>query len=141
MTRYQRFIAAALGFCILSFCSACKREGGPANAVVTVHLSVSGTNCVQTVNGSAVNYPQLSAGDTVTWTMPTATTSCSISFTNSADKCPFYSATSNQCSYSCTNGTVTSAAASGTSGTQYQYSSWNVGATNCPVGSDGLIMR
>jgi hypothetical protein len=139
MTRYRRSLAVALGFCLLGFCSGCKRLG-QANVVVD-YLTTPNGNCVQTVNGSAVNYVQLGSGDKVTWTMPSATTSCNISFTNTAAACPFYSSTSNQCSYTCTNGTVTSAGASGSSGTKYPYASWNVGGTNCPVGSDGLVMK
>jgi len=134
-------LAVVLGFCVLSFCSACKHHGEGAENTVDDHLSVSGGNCVQTEGGNAVNYVPVGPNQTVTWTAPNATTSCSIHFDNNAGACPFYSASANQCDYSCTNGTVTSKPAAGNSGTQYPYGSWQVGGTNCQVGQDGLVMR
>lgn len=117
-------------------------DHGAAAPTFTVNLSVSG-GCVQKVSGNTVHWVgPLDPGNTVGWTAPSATPSCQISFNNNQNDCPFFSTASNQCSNRpCTGGSLTSAGANGQARKKYPYSAWSIGGTNCPVGSDGLIMR
>jgi len=133
MTLRQCSVAVIVGLCVLGFCLACKHH--VSAAARTASLSVTNGACAQSPNPVPV-----SNGDTVTWSTGSATTGCSISFTNTQAGCPFYGG---NCSYTCTNGTVTSDQVTSTAptATQYQFSSWSIGNTNCSIGSDGLVMR
>jgi len=142
MTLRQSCLLVMLGLCVMCLLPGCNKP--PINTLgadVDISLSISNGNCVQTVGGNAVTYVGVSVGQKVKWAAPNAQTSCSVSFNNTSADCPFYSATSNQCSYTCSNGVVESAAATGTAGTQYVYNSVNVGGNSCTIGTNGIIIN
>ena len=143
MTLRQSCLLVMLALSVMCVLPGCNKTptGIVANAV-SVSLSTNANGaCVQTVGGNATNYVTIDhAGGTVRWVAPNAQTSCSIHFDNTAAACPFYSAAANQCDYSCSNGAVTSAAATGSANTTYVYGSVNIGGNSCTVGTNGIIL-
>ncbi len=128
-----------LTVCVLSIAvtfQACKTtttERPVATGGLQVQITATPNNsCLQ--NGIMGGKAAIGS-DGVTWQGPTATSAITVTLTT----CPFAA----NCSFSSPagGGSVSSGAASGSSGTTYSYSSITIGGNQCTLNGDGLIMK